>query len=73
MASEGILPTAVSAFVAVYLGALGFGVMALFFVAVTVFLAFFFRDPERETPEQPGVVVSPADGKVVEVGVVQGS
>ncbi|MDY6987414.1 MAG: phosphatidylserine decarboxylase family protein [Thermodesulfobacteriota bacterium] len=73
MASEGFLPIAVSAFVTVYLGALGFGVVALFFGAVTVFLAFFFRDPERETPEQAGVVVSPADGKVVEVGVVQGS
>jgi len=73
IASEGFLPIAVSAFVTVYLGALGFGVMALFFGAVTVFLAFFFRDPERETPEQAGVVVSPADGKVVEVGIVQGS
>jgi len=73
MASEGFLPIAVSAFVAVYLGALGFGVTALFFGAVTVFLAFFFRDPERETPEQAGVVVSPADGKVVEVGVVHSS
>ena len=31
VASEGFLPIAVSAFVAVYLGALGFGVMALFF------------------------------------------
>jgi len=73
IASEGFLPIAVSAFVTVYLGALGFGVMALFFGAVTVFLAFFFRDPERETPEQAGVVVSPADGKVVEVGVVHSS
>ncbi|NIQ02235.1 MAG: phosphatidylserine decarboxylase family protein [Nitrospinaceae bacterium] len=32
-----------------------------------LFVLNFFRDPERAIPEQPGVVVSPADGKVVEI------
>jgi phosphatidylserine decarboxylase len=32
-----------------------------------VFSAFFFRDPERVVPVGPGLVVSPADGKVVQV------
>ncbi len=31
------------------------------------FVAFFFRDPVREIPREPGVFVSPADGKVTEV------
>jgi len=31
------------------------------------FVAFFFRDPVREIPGGPGVLVSPADGKVTEV------
>ena len=65
------MPIAVSAFVSAYLAALGLGVMGLFFLAVTIFLGFFFRDPERVSPDQEGAVVSPADGKVVEVGVVQ--
>ncbi len=73
IASEGFLPMAVSAFVALYLWALGLGDMALFFLVVTVFLGFFFRDPERVPPEQEGVFVSPADGKVVEAGIVQDS
>lgn len=31
---------------------------------LTVFCAYFFRDPERVTPDRPGLVVSAADGKV---------
>lgn len=32
---------------------------------LTIFMAFFFRDPERKIPEGKGIFVSPADGKVI--------
>lgn len=71
IASEGFLVIAASAFVTVYLAALGLGLASLLFLAVTIFLVFFFRDPERMIPEEAGAVVSPADGKIVEVKVVR--
>jgi phosphatidylserine decarboxylase len=36
-------------------------------VALFVFVAFFFRNPQRVIPADPQVIVSPADGKVVRV------
>lgn len=32
-----------------------------------LFVFYFFRDPERKIPTEPGAVVSPADGHVVEI------
>lgn len=40
------------------------GASLLSFV-VTIFMCFFFRDPERKIPEGKGIFVSPADGKVI--------
>ena len=34
------------------------------------FFLWFFRDPERAIPQEPGALVSPADGKVTDVSVV---
>jgi phosphatidylserine decarboxylase len=33
--------------------------------ALTLWIAYFFRDPWRVTPTRPGLLVSPADGMVV--------
>ena len=38
----------------------------------TLAVAGFFRDPERKVPCEEGVVVSPADGKVVSIADVRG-
>ena len=36
----------------------------------TLFCLYFFRDPERVPPDRPGLVLAPADGKIVLVGLV---
>ena len=35
---------------------------------LTLWMAYFFRDPWRVTPSRPGLIVSPADGIVVSLG-----
>jgi len=38
---------------------------------LALFILQFFRDPARELPDDPRAVVSPADGRIVEVGRAQ--
>lgn len=65
VASEGwpfILPLAV---VTVLCFFLGWKSPAWVLLALTLFVLFFFRDPERVIPGGNDVVVSPADGRVI--------
>ena len=41
---------------------------AIPFAVLGGFFAYFFRDPDRTVPQAPGLVVSPADGKVIRAG-----
>jgi phosphatidylserine decarboxylase len=42
-----------------------------FFLALSGFVAYFFRDPERSSPTEPGLLLAPADGKIVVVSPLQ--
>jgi phosphatidylserine decarboxylase len=67
MASEGYkfgLPQIVAGGVFLFLGWFAPGGVLIF---LGLFVFYFFRDPERTIPSDPGAVVSPADGKVVVV------
>ena len=49
-------------------GRLAAGWWSIPFWLLLVFVVQFFRDPHREIPQASGVVLSPADGRVVLVG-----
>jgi phosphatidylserine decarboxylase len=40
---------------------------ALLFGILTLFTTFFFRDPDRSFEKSAGILVSPADGKVIDI------
>ncbi|MEW6296404.1 MAG: phosphatidylserine decarboxylase family protein [Thermodesulfobacteriota bacterium] len=48
-------------------GLLGFELVGLLLLLLTLFVAFFFRDPERHGPRDDRLILSPADGRVVTV------
>ncbi|MCP4669865.1 MAG: phosphatidylserine decarboxylase family protein [Desulfobacula sp.] len=43
----------------------GWSILAWIFVAVTGFVCWFFRDPDRDIPQDAKSLISPADGKVI--------
>jgi phosphatidylserine decarboxylase len=47
-------------------------VWAAGFAAAGAFLTYFFRDPDRRIPQEPDIVVSPADGRVMIAGPSDG-
>ena len=50
----------------------GYWLLALPLLALAAFMAFFFRDPRRSIPSEPGIVVAPADGRVTIVRLADG-
>ncbi len=61
---EGYRFIAIFAGVTLLLFWLGFGPLGWAGVVLTLWCAYFFRDPERVTPLRDGLVISPADGRV---------
>ncbi|PIP36862.1 MAG: phosphatidylserine decarboxylase family protein [Desulfobacterales bacterium CG23_combo_of_CG06-09_8_20_14_all_52_9] len=46
---------------------IGFGILAILGLMTTLFIVYFFRDPDRKDPVESEVIVAPADGRVVSI------
>ena len=59
-----IVPLAASGIAAFWFG---INYAGTFLLLLCAFVAFFFRNPARQIPKDPQLIVSPADGRVVKV------
>jgi phosphatidylserine decarboxylase len=72
LALATVLCLGIAAACAALAASVGWGLLVVAALAVAVWLVLvnFFRDPERQTPRGPFLVVAPADGVVKDIGDV---
>jgi len=66
-AKEGIPFIGAAAAITVLAGWLGWTIVAVGGAILTLFVAWFFRNPHRVVPQGPRLVVAPGDGKVIAI------
>ena len=67
MVKEGLPFVLVPVLVAAVFGIVGWWPLTLMFLALAVFMLYFFRDPAREIPGADGLIVSASDGRVTRI------
>ena len=71
VAVEGIPFVVIAGIISVLFFVADLIIPAVFFSLVTLFIVWFFRNPERSVPPGEKNVISPADGKIIDVREVQ--
>jgi len=74
---EGFTTILGLAFFAIFLGLVGYlynNILIWILCGINIILigisVYFFRDPLRKPPENPNAIISPADGKVIDISVI---
>lgn len=67
VAPEGLPFIAIAWLLECGLAALGWWIPALIWLPIAIWVIAFFRDPVRDGPRGDGLIIAPADGKVVSV------
>lgn len=67
IAAEGLPSIAVPAVFAIIALAFGWRIPAVILCLLSLFVVWFFRNPERKIPENSKFIISPADGKVLRI------
>jgi phosphatidylserine decarboxylase len=71
IASEGYPFIVFSLVITIFVAFLGISWLAILAALSTIFIIWFFRNPDRHFPEEENVVISPADGKIIKVENVE--
>jgi phosphatidylserine decarboxylase len=65
--AKSIILAALVSLSGAYFGGVAFYVALALGILMVAFTLYFFRDPERVTPPGEHLLISPADGKVIEI------
>ena len=67
VAREGIPFLILAAALTVFFRVMGWGIVFYPGILLTLFVAYFFRNPKRKIPALDHVILSPADGRIIHV------
>ena len=64
IALEGLPYLLIGILISLLLAYFHFTFLTVMVAILTIFVAFFFRNPSRTIPQQEGLILSPADGRI---------
>ncbi len=67
MVKEGYPFVGITLLIAIIFAFFGLWIGVIIFGLLTFFMIYFFRNPHRNIPTEPNIIVSPADGRVTRV------
>ena len=67
IAKDGLPFILIPLFTTLFFYMVNIRIISLLTLLITLFMLWFFRDPERNINKNPNLILSPADGKIIEI------